>query len=145
MKFLVDEALSSRVASLLREAGHDAVHVGDRALLGKPDEDVMRAAAAEGRVILSADTDFGEMLALGAYAGPSVMAAAACSARAGAASGCRASSATRHRGKPGGGGRGGRDARPRPSAGPPDRSPTRLRPFLPRWQPLESPDLLTIC
>lgn len=73
MKFLVDEALSSRVASLLREAGHDAVHVGDRALLGKPDEDVMRAAAAEGRVILSADTDFGEMLALGAYAGPSVM------------------------------------------------------------------------
>jgi predicted nuclease of predicted toxin-antitoxin system len=73
VRFLVDEALSSRVASLLRDAGHDAVHVGDRGLLGQPDEDVMRVAMAEDRVVVSTDTDFGELLALGSHLGPSVV------------------------------------------------------------------------
>lgn len=37
MKFFVDESLSARVAKLITAAGHDAVHVADRNLLGAPD------------------------------------------------------------------------------------------------------------
>ena len=40
MKFLVDNALSSRVAELLREAGHDAVHVRSRGLHAADDEEL---------------------------------------------------------------------------------------------------------
>lgn len=73
MKVLVDESLSARVARLLVVAGHDAVHVGDLGLLGALDEAVMDAAQAEDRVLVSADSDFGELLAIGAFTEPSVV------------------------------------------------------------------------
>lgn len=73
MKFLVDECLRALVAELLNEAGHDAVHVGDVGLLGKPDLEVMGFAATQVRVVVSADTDFGELLALGHVSTPSVI------------------------------------------------------------------------
>lgn len=57
----------------MREAGHDAVHVGDRALLGAVDSRVMQLAVTEKRVVVSADTDFGELLALGRRPGTSVV------------------------------------------------------------------------
>lgn len=71
MKFLLDECLSARLAGLLSSAGHDAVHVADLGLLGAPDEEVLRAASAQSRVLVSADTDFGELLAAGRASGPS--------------------------------------------------------------------------
>ena len=73
MRFLVDESLSSRVAAVLSEAGHEAVHVGDLDLLGATDDRIMEAASVSGRVVVSADTDFGELLALNQRAGPSVI------------------------------------------------------------------------
>jgi predicted nuclease of predicted toxin-antitoxin system len=73
MRFLVDEAMSHRVAELLRMAGHDSVHVRDLGLLGEPDERIMAAAAADDRVVVSLDTDFGELLARGRHPGPSVL------------------------------------------------------------------------
>ena len=73
MKFLVDESLSTRVARLLAASGHDAVHVDDLDLLGALDSSVMAAAQDAGRVLVSADTDFGELLALGSFTGPSVI------------------------------------------------------------------------
>jgi predicted nuclease of predicted toxin-antitoxin system len=73
LNLLVDESLSRRVARLLATAGHDAVHIGDLGLLGAADASVMDAAREAGRVLVSADTDFGELLALGSYAGPSVV------------------------------------------------------------------------
>ena len=72
MKLLVDESLSARVARLLRAAGHDALHVGDLALLGAADEAVMEAAREGHRILVSADTDFGEFLAIGTHTEPSV-------------------------------------------------------------------------
>lgn len=73
MRFLVDEALSHRVAELLRVAGHDSVHVSEMGLLGEPDERIMAAANHDGRVLLSLDTDFGELLARGRHPGPSLL------------------------------------------------------------------------
>ena len=73
MRFLVDESMSPRVASGLDDAGHDALHLRDLNLLGASDADVMTAAAAADRVLVSADTDFGELLAIGEHPGPSVI------------------------------------------------------------------------
>ncbi|MGQ0467199.1 MAG: DUF5615 family PIN-like protein [Sporichthyaceae bacterium] len=63
MRFLVDECLSPTIADLLQAAGHDAVHVVGMGLGGQPDVDVMAVAVADGRILVSADTDFGELLA----------------------------------------------------------------------------------
>ena len=73
MRFLVDECLSTRVPELLVAAGHDAVHVVDCGLAGEPDERVLAQAADDRRVLLSADTDFGEILARSGSPVPSVI------------------------------------------------------------------------
>jgi predicted nuclease of predicted toxin-antitoxin system len=62
MKFLVDECLSTRLVRFLAAAGHDAIHVDDHDLAGRPDEEVLAKAVSDSRVLLSADTDFGEIL-----------------------------------------------------------------------------------
>jgi len=64
VRFLIDNALSPEVARLLKEAGHDAVHVGDYGLHAAEDPVILERAGIEGRVLVSADSDFAMLLAV---------------------------------------------------------------------------------
>lgn len=71
MKLLIDNALPPRLAELLRAAGLDAVHLREQIDPKANDEQVFALAASEHRIIVSADTDFGTILANRQTAEPS--------------------------------------------------------------------------
>jgi predicted nuclease of predicted toxin-antitoxin system len=69
----VDNALSPRFAASLRDVGHDVEHVRDLGLHAADDPTVLERAAAENRILISADADFGALLARHQHRFPSLI------------------------------------------------------------------------
>jgi len=73
VKFLIDQNRSPRLAELLRDGGHDAVHTLELGLERAPDDELLALAASQERIIVSGDTDFGALLAFRDRRSPSVV------------------------------------------------------------------------
>jgi predicted nuclease of predicted toxin-antitoxin system len=73
MKFLIDNALSPALADLLQQAGHDAIHVRSIGLQHADDDAIFDRGVVEGRILVTADADFGTLLAVRSSRQPSVI------------------------------------------------------------------------
>lgn len=63
MKFLADMGVSPKAVAWLRSDGHDAVHLRERGAERMADADIFALAATEGRIVVTFDLDFGEIVA----------------------------------------------------------------------------------
>jgi predicted nuclease of predicted toxin-antitoxin system len=61
VKFLVDECTDSQLVDLLRAEGYDVFYVME-AMRGATDDDILRKAYTEQRILLTEDKDFGELV-----------------------------------------------------------------------------------
>lgn len=73
MRLLLDNNLSPLLRPLLEAAGHDVAHVRELNLAAAPDSEVLRRARDDRRILISADTDFGTLLARTGDTEPSVV------------------------------------------------------------------------
>jgi predicted nuclease of predicted toxin-antitoxin system len=73
MKFLADMGISPRSAAFLRSLGHDTVHLHDSGLDRLSDASILSKALDEGRVVLTHDLDFGDLMAASEAILPSVI------------------------------------------------------------------------
>ena len=69
MRFLLDMNLPPQLAQWLRSEGHDAVHVIEQGFGASSDHEILMRAAAERRIVVSFDLDFGDILAAAQQAG----------------------------------------------------------------------------
>lgn len=73
MKFLADMGISPRSVAFLYRLGHDAVHLHDAGLDHLSDASILSKALDEGRVVLTHDLDFGDLVAASRARLPSVV------------------------------------------------------------------------
>ncbi len=72
MNFLADESCAGPVIHALREAGHDVVAIAEAAK-GSADELVIRRALSERRILITEDSDFGELVYARGHSSAGVM------------------------------------------------------------------------
>jgi predicted nuclease of predicted toxin-antitoxin system len=73
MKLLLDQGLPRSTASLLRDAGIDAIHTGEIGFATAEDVAIIERAQQENRVIVTLDADFHTLLALSGSSSPSII------------------------------------------------------------------------
>jgi predicted nuclease of predicted toxin-antitoxin system len=62
MKFLFDQSADFRLIDHLQNLGHDVTAISRNYPHSLPDEDVLAIAQQEQRILLVADSDFGELI-----------------------------------------------------------------------------------
>ena len=62
MRLKLDENIDARLAAVLRQAGHDATTVREQELYGTIDPDLYNHCISEGRVLITLDLDFANVL-----------------------------------------------------------------------------------
>ena len=62
MRVLLDQSVDARLLPFLTSLGHDAVRIGHDYPPGLPDEEVLAIAHREGRILITNDRDFGELV-----------------------------------------------------------------------------------
>jgi len=65
--------ISPETVSWLRSQGHDAIHLHEEGLDRLTDQEILEKARQEGRVLLTHDLDFSQLLALSKATSPSVI------------------------------------------------------------------------
>jgi predicted nuclease of predicted toxin-antitoxin system len=73
MKFLVDLALSPKTVKALRDRGYEAVRVNELGMAKSKDSEIIAYAAKNDLIVITADLDFGDILASTGYKKPSVI------------------------------------------------------------------------
>ena len=73
LKFLADMGISPLTVQGLRDQGHDALHLHEEGLERLPDEEILEKAHREGRILLTHDLDFSQLLAQTGAESPSVI------------------------------------------------------------------------
>src|SRR5260370_28166190 len=73
MRLLLDQGLPRSAILHLKNAGIEAVHVGDRGLATASDSKILDFGRQEDRVVVTLDADFHALLALSGVTGPSVI------------------------------------------------------------------------
>lgn len=61
MRWLADECVDARIAAFLRSHGHDVIHVANFAPSVR-DTEILQLASSEGRIVLTEDKDFGDLV-----------------------------------------------------------------------------------
>ena len=72
-RIILDQGLAAPAALVLRDAGWDAIHVREISMHTASDAEILVYAAREGRVVVTLDRDFPQMLAFLGGARPSVV------------------------------------------------------------------------
>jgi len=62
MKFLFDESVELRLGSFLKAQGHDVKAIATDYTYGTEDEEVLKIAKSEQRILITNDKDFGELV-----------------------------------------------------------------------------------
>lgn len=63
MKFLIDMPLSPKTANFLQNSGYKAIRVNELGMAKSKDKEILEYASKNGMVVLTADLDFGNILA----------------------------------------------------------------------------------
>ncbi|MDI6782275.1 MAG: DUF5615 family PIN-like protein [bacterium] len=73
MKFLADMGIAQITVYWLRNNGHDTIHLREQNLHRASDTEILKKAKDEGRIVLTCDLDFGDLMAASGSFSPSVI------------------------------------------------------------------------